>query len=504
MRLLLVRLKAIASRFNIMISLCEQRRIKKLIIVILSLSLAMFIIISGTKDLLAAKHKTDWFNNAKWGVITHYLTTPEMSAKAWNERVNSFDVKGLAKQLKAVGAKYYMITIGQNSGHYISPNHKYDYYTGIVPSKCSTRDLVSDLYEELNPLGIKLMVYLPAIPPLLDRVAMSKLGWINGPNRNKNFQVKWESIIREWSLRWGVKVNGWWFDAVYWPKEVYDHKQTPNFQSFALAVKAGNSNSIVAFNPSPKYPLTRVSKYEDYTAGEAYDVRGLECESRWVETSQFHLMSFLGTDWGVGPTRYNNKQVMNIIHNVNKCGGVITWDVPIQINGLMPQSFTNQLIQVKNGLKNKNFILANRIILRGNVAGYKKARLLDIAGKQDLPVVLTKHFAGQGVDGDLKTFAQAGDSWAWIYQVDLAKIYSIGRILITFGPTFSTEYQVMSSDDGAKWSILKHEKNAKGGKYNYKFKATNMRYIRVKSIQPDAPNQPGIQMSIAELEAYQK
>ncbi len=470
--------------------------------VIVTVLLVATISLMGTGNISAAKHKTDWFQAARWGVMTHYLVDNNVSAQEWIDRVRKFDVQGLAKQLKSVGAGYYMITIGQNSGHYCAPNAKYDAHTGILPSKCSTRDLVADLYNALNPLGIKLMVYLPAGAPAQDSIAVNKLAWINGAVRNQQFQVKWESIIREWSLRWGKKVSGWWFDGVYWPQEMYEHPQAPNFRSFAAAAKAGNSDSIIAFNSAIKYqyPLVNVSSYEDYTAGEMNEPLGVECESRWVGKSQLHILSYLGATWGSGKNRYTNQQVSKITNNLNKCGGVITWDIPIKSNGLIVQSFVDQLVALKNSPKNIQ-LLAPRP--PGNLANNKKAIFLDAFGEKILPVNSAKHFPRFGVDGDLNTFALAGEEWSWIYQVDLANSYLINRISITFGPQFATEYQVLSSNNGKDWSLLKHEKKARGGKYNYKFPRTQMRYIRIYGIKPDAPNQLGGQMSIAELEAYQ-
>jgi F5/8 type C domain len=479
-----------------------QKKIWGLTRMIFVVLLVVIINLIVTINLSAAKHQTDWFYKAKWGVMAHYLVDNNVSAKAWNDQVRNFDVKGLAKQLKLVGAGYLMITIGQNSGHYCAPNSKYDYHTGIVPSKCSTRDLVSDLYNALNPLGIKLMAYLPAGAPAQDNVAVNKLEWTNGSVRNQQFQVKWESIIREWSQRWGKKVQGWWFDGVYWPQEMYEYAQAPNFRSFAAAAKAGNSDSIVAFNSAIQYqyPLVNVSSYEDYTAGEMNEPLGVECDGRWVGKSQLHILSYLGSTWGSGMNRYSNQQVIKITNNLNKCGGVVTWDVPIKPNGLIVQSFVDQLMALKNASKNSQALVS---IPPGNLASNKKTMFLGASNERILPVNSARHFPRFGVDGDPKTFALAGDEWSWIYQVDLAKAYPVKRIVIAFGPGFATEYQVLYSSNGKNWSILKHEKNARGGKYDYKFTRIEMRYIRIYGIKPDGPNQPGVQMSIAELEAYQ-
>lgn len=164
------------------------------------------------------KDRAGWFREAKWGVFMHYLAeSADVPVSEWNRRIGGFNVEGLADQLQASGAGYFFITLGQNSGHYLSPNQAYDGFTGIRPSKCSKRDLVADLYKALAPRGIKLLVYLPAGAPDQDFAAMEKLEWKRGPFRNAAFQRRWEKVIEEWSVRWGNKVAGWWFDGCYWP-----------------------------------------------------------------------------------------------------------------------------------------------------------------------------------------------------------------------------------------------------------------------------------------------
>jgi hypothetical protein len=110
--------------------------------------------------------------------MTHYLadwiaqTTREpMSIERWNGLVDLFDVERLAEQVKSTGAGYYIISIGQNSGYYLSPNSAYDKLTGLALSKLSRRDLVADLYEPLHKRGIRLMVYLPSGAPGGDKTA---------------------------------------------------------------------------------------------------------------------------------------------------------------------------------------------------------------------------------------------------------------------------------------------------------------------------------------------
>ena len=189
-----------------------------------------------TAEEAGISHRADWMRQARWGVMTHFLAEwikPEAhsSVEAWNAMVDGFDAEGLAEQIKSTGAGYYLVTIGQNSGFYDSPNAAYDKLVGIQPSHCSRRDLIADLYTALNKRGIRLMVYLPAGAPGGDRVARHAREWQNGPHRNREFQQKWEQVIREWSLRWGKKVSGWWFDGVYWPNAMYRSDDPPNLST---------------------------------------------------------------------------------------------------------------------------------------------------------------------------------------------------------------------------------------------------------------------------------
>lgn len=311
--------------------------------------------------------KTEWFARCGWGVLCHWLGAApsstggaELTAEEWNRRVDAFDAKGLADQLADIGAPYFFITIGQNSGHFLAPNAAYDRHVAIAPSKCSRRDLVADLYDLLHPRGIELLVYLPSGAPAADPVAVERLGWewgfpgawpdSWGPKRTgkrlAEFQRKWEDIIREWSMRWGPKVRGWWIDGCYFADEMYRSEDEPNFRSLAAALKAGNRDALVAFSPGVVVPVISHTEHEDYTAGEIMEALP-ECPGAWVERNghkaRYHVLSYLGRNWCLGEPRFPNELVAGYTKHVTSKGGVITWDVPIERSGLIPQAFVDQL-----------------------------------------------------------------------------------------------------------------------------------------------------------------
>jgi alpha-L-fucosidase len=302
--------------------------------------------------LFGQSGRAGWFQKARWGVFMHYLAErADLPTEEWNQRIHQIDVEGLARQLESAGAGYFFITLGQNSGHYLSPNKTYDRLTGIQSSKCSRRDLVEDLYQALHPRGIALMVYLPAGAPDEDQVAMEKLEWKKGPQRNLNFQRKWEEVIREWSTRWGTKVAGWWFDGCYWPNSMYRFPEPPNFSSFSAAARSGNPASIVAFNRGVVVPIHPESEQEDFTAGEINEADLVRFDAWWVDGAQFHMLSYLGQQWSNGAPRYPTEKVVEITRRIVEKGGVVSWDVPHEKNGLIQAPFLRQLQAVGKAMR---------------------------------------------------------------------------------------------------------------------------------------------------------
>ena len=294
----------------------------------------------------SGRTRADWFHEAKWGVLMHFLAAPpssgggaEVDAEEWNRRVDAFDVQGLAGQLAEVRAGYFMITLGQNSGHYCAPNATYDRLTGIRPSKCASRDLVAELHDALAPSGIRLILYLPSGAPEFDPVAVDRLAWAKG-GRCEEFQRKWEAVIREWSLRWGRKVAGWWFDGCYYNDVMYRTPEEPNFKSFAAAARSGNPDSIIGWNPGVTNPPYTVDEEEDYTAGEINEPQLVDSPGRWDRHAQFHVLSFLGNFWARPPLRFTAAEAIAHTLAFTNHGGVFTWDAPLTHEGLIqPEAF---------------------------------------------------------------------------------------------------------------------------------------------------------------------
>ncbi len=319
-------------------------------------------------------NNTDWFRDAKWGVFVHYLhpvvpaeeLEKQTVADAWNRRIDNFDVEILADQLESINAGYFFMTIGQNSGFFLSPNQTYDSIVGRRPGLCSRRDLIADLSDALAKRNIRLMAYLPANAPWGDIKAVEALDCIptvhhnlwkrqaprvrDEDDRMASFQKKWEAVIRKWSIRWKNKVHGWWIDGCFDADYMYKHPEEPNFKSLATALKSGNPESIVAFASGKTVPpVENISEYEDFTAGElncalpvSFSQRPL---TRWVNQAQYHILTFLGDYWSAGNPRFSPEFVREYTKLVNSFGGVITWEIPLDTDGSIISNFFKTLLE---------------------------------------------------------------------------------------------------------------------------------------------------------------
>lgn len=309
-----------------------------------------------------AQNRAAWMKDAKWGVMLHYsierlvsnnlLESEVNTLDGWNELIDNFDCDALAKQLSDVGAGYLIITVRHLGGFFLSPNSMYDHYMGESPRVSSNRDLVVDLYEALHKHGIKLIVYCMTNfnwnPAELIAFAYDR----DDPRRAETF-LRWQEVIREYSIRWGDKVSGWWFDGCYLPNTYFRHPDIPNFASMAAAARAGNPESIVAFNRGVFPRVKSITPYEDYTAGEINNPETISFRNHgggFIDGSQIQILSYLGTTWGIGAPRFTQEDVVRFSLRINEVGGAVTWDVPPMPDGTIADDFMEQLVEIGKAL----------------------------------------------------------------------------------------------------------------------------------------------------------
>jgi hypothetical protein len=287
---------------------------------LLQLPLILIGVANGT-SFAKPSSRADWLKDARIGAFMHFLPG---SAGAF-AKVNDFDVEALAEQLEQMGAKYFVFTLGQNSGWFNCPNAAYERITGYQPGeRCARRDLPLDLHRALQRKGIRLMLYLPCQTPNADPRAQKAFGLPQGRKDQPidvAFARRWAEVIEEWSARYGEKVSGWWFDGAY--RHVRFNEDIAGV--YAEAVRRGNPKAIVTFNPG--IILKRHTQAEDYTAGELNDPFKVIPTSRWVDGSQWHALTFLGSSWGARNVRYPTREWQAWSKVVTAKGGAVTLDM---------------------------------------------------------------------------------------------------------------------------------------------------------------------------------
>ena len=306
----------------------------------------------GQAETAAHQRDTAWLKNAKYGVFFHYLP----GGPSWQEAINSFDVPAFARQMEEAGAAYVVVTLGQNNGYYCSPNSVYEKYAGYAPhTRCSQRDLPMELADALAQRHIRLMLYLPSRSPQQDKQAMQGLSDVGEQEpAPQEFTRKWSEVIREWSLRYGPKVSGWWFDGSYNTKGWDDLTQPYNWHTWAAACRAGNTQSLLAFNPGTdlKHAFTALCDEQDYTAGEQNEWTATPAKFPAPPGVQWQVLSFLGSNWAKadGP-HLTDTAMIDYIRNVNAQGGTVTMDVHVAADGKVFEPHLQQLIAIKQALR---------------------------------------------------------------------------------------------------------------------------------------------------------
>lgn len=470
-------------------------------------ALVAFLTVSASIAALAQEESmnplTDWFHEAGYGVFVHYLyglqNDPESlhslgRNSSWDDCVREFDTERFADTMAEVRARYVIFTVMQIQRYMIAPNETFDRISGYAPGEaCATRDLIADLADALNERGIRLMLYFTGDGPRGDAQAAEAFGW--GEPVSDEFVGKWTSVAREYSERYGERVAGWWVDGCY-PWIGYDNDK---LRVFAGALKAGNPASIVAFNRGVDPRVMPYTPHEDYTCGEQNRFFDMPT-SRFVEGEQWHILSYLGDWWGGFGTKYTKRELAEYVWDVHQRGGVVSIDVALFRDGSLDRSQIEMLKAVGTMLDEGQGV---EPIPPGNLAFHKPSLLLSLDGSRELVPSSQINVARNGVDGNPATVAQGANEWPWTYHVDLIDTRPIRRIRVTFGSTYATQLEIRLSADGEAWTTVEAREGHDGSPIEVTFEPVEARYVRILSLKPDGPDQPGGQMSVAELEVYE-
>ncbi|HOP09917.1 MAG TPA: alpha-L-fucosidase [Oscillospiraceae bacterium] len=270
--------------------------------------------------------RTKWFRESGYGLFFHFLPGTKEDLIA---RTEGFDIEGFAGDCAAAGAGHVFVTTGQNSGFLNAPNAAYEAVIG--PGYCAKRDIFAELIKAFEPYHIKLMLYHPASAPKREERLGRALGCDKMSSAEttdyiltERFIQNWCAVMSDFSKRYGKDVHGWWIDGCYdWIGFDFEISKR-----YAAALKSGNPNSIVAFNPGEQRMYANGAG--DYCAGEYKNIYDPICTWPTADHIQWHELTFIGTRWSGGDIRCKEAELAAHINNTRAHGGVFTLDVPFE------------------------------------------------------------------------------------------------------------------------------------------------------------------------------
>ena len=288
------------------------------------------------------RHITDRLAGRKWGVFTHYLShiqnNPDnplsqgRGGSSWNDCVNDFDVQKLADSLRRCGAGYYFITVMQGCEKMIAPNRTFDAIAGTEPGEaCAERDLIAEICEALEPLGIDLYLYYTGDGPYAHPEIGKRFGFTEprAEGVTKDFVEKWAAVLEEYAVRYGDRVKGWWIDGCY--RDFFKYTDAL-LEPYCRAVKKGNPAALVAMNNGVFPDYRKNYRDEDFVCGEFNDLTVIP-PSRFIDGAQAHLLAPLGETWSRPGSRYSGRYLDCFTACINEAGGVATYDCAIRRDG---------------------------------------------------------------------------------------------------------------------------------------------------------------------------
>ncbi|MFE7331733.1 alpha-L-fucosidase [Streptomyces sp. NPDC057565] len=323
---------------------------------------------------------TDWLHNARYGLSHHFLSnylnrvaaSPEekwQDGESWDDLLKTFDVEAYADDMEKAGAGFAILTLGQNSGYMLAPNHAYERIAGLQPGERTPagRDLPMEIADALAKRGIKLVLYIPANPPHSahkqpgDYAITKAFGYTPGTDGvpSQDTMAKWQSVIREYSERYGTKLAGWWVDGVF-PglQPAYQDMTKPyNWSSLAAALKAGNPDRIITLNSglgARNHQPTSV--YDDYTPGESGNIGAMPSSGRWADaeqSTQWFDFTYLGANdpgwagWGNKGTSKDTTSLVRWLNAATGQGAAIGLDTKVNRYGRLDPAQLAQLEQVR-------------------------------------------------------------------------------------------------------------------------------------------------------------
>ncbi len=311
------------------------------------------------------KNRTEWFKEAGYGLFVHYTTftlsedaTSEYKRENWEKRfedykraIDSFDVDTFTNQVIESGAKFLFFTTSHADLMLPFPLKELD---EIVEGHTCKRDLIGEISDKLAKHNIKLLLYFNG-DGSTDPMWQKKTCFKENPQLHAEYCYRVTEAI---SKKYGSKIAGWWIDCCYESDVCGGTGLRYDYKRYAKALRAGNENSIVAFNF--RGTCCWGSKWgidiADFQAGEENALEFLP-EGRFSGESglQWFGLCWMDDFWvhekiGEPKPRYKTQEVLDYIRRVKEGEGVFAYNTAPYKNGHIAPQPMAQLREIKANL----------------------------------------------------------------------------------------------------------------------------------------------------------
>ena len=284
------------------------------------------------------------------------------------EVIDRFMGPGLIDQLAEIKtARWVMLNLTGPTwgGIFTSPSSRVEKILGknAVPHA----DLLYFYINSLRAIGYKIILYVASqgpslqflrqkreeklsqlLPKLSRRLIDIDRKWgeyIEGSGLDES--KEFANIIRDYSLKFGTKVDAWWFD----------HGVHAKANILVPAAKAGNKDVLIAWNARKRiiidhakhqiWPLERTTPYSEYTdghisltlkngrgkppwwSGNLYLLEQIESCSR-ISGALPHLFLPLQETWRAGSMRFPDDMAIEWTQSVINSNAAVTWAVALR------------------------------------------------------------------------------------------------------------------------------------------------------------------------------
>ncbi len=310
------------------------------------------------------KADTEWFAACRFGISTHWTAQSQpVGEDDWlpfEEAVNRFDAKRYVQQAGDAGAQYILFTACHALQMLPAPCRAIDQ---IAPGRTTRRDLIGDLADACHARGMHFIVYYNHSCNHGDDPAWEYAVGYHAADKSR-LARNLQAIVRELGERYGVRVEGWWFDSCYSldPRGIYDSVTTDlhgfqfPWEEFVAAAKAGHAERLVSLS-SGMLTHFLYSTHQDYEGGEANDLVAVPTSRLTPDGLQGHRWVCLDNpDWLHGRVktplakpRFKLASVEDYVRSCHASRVPVTFNVDIDRTG----TFSPESLELLRDLKGR-------------------------------------------------------------------------------------------------------------------------------------------------------